>query len=196
MLAGLVEDAIPADRFGSAEYRQNVAKQARRLEHKADRLTVEGREIASRLSIAPAQARNIVDAVEDAIDALEDAAFFLSLAPDWQNETFARPFRALVAIAKDGVSHLIRAVEASSCLPDGAQTDVTEALLAVDAVIEAERKADDALRLAMAASVASAPNSKFLPLEFEMTRAVESSTDHLARAALALRDRILTELKA
>jgi uncharacterized protein Yka (UPF0111/DUF47 family) len=196
MLAGLVEDAIPADRFGSAEYRQNVAKQARRLEHKADRLTVEGREIASRLGIAPAQARSIVDAVEDAIDALEDAAFFLSLAPDWQNETFARPFRALVAIAKDGVSHLIRAVEASSCLPDGAQTDVTEALLAVDAVIEAERKADDALRLAMAASVASAPNSKFLPLEFEMTRAVESSTDHLARAALALRDRILTELKA
>jgi len=196
MLAGLVEDAIPADRFGSAEYRENVAKQARRLEHKADRLTVEGREIASRLGIAPAQARSIVDAVEDAIDALEDAAFFLSLAPDWQNETFARPFRALVAIAKYGVSHLIRAVEASSCLPDGAQTDVTEALLAVDAVIEAERKADDALRLAMAASVASAPNSKFLPLEFEMTRAVESSTDHLARAALALRDRILTELKA
>ena len=196
MLAGLVEDAIPADRFGSAEYRQNVAKQARRLEQKADRLTVEGREIASRLSIAPAQARNIVDAVEDAIDALEDAAFFLSLAPDWQNETFARPFRALVAIAKDGVSHLIRAVEASSCLPDGAQTDVTEALLAIDAVIEAERKADDALRLAMAASVASAPDSSFLPLEFEMTRAVEVSTDHLARAALALRDKVLTELKA
>ena len=64
MLAGLVEDAIPGDRLASAHYRQNVAKQARRLEHKADRLTVEAREMTSRLSIAPAQARTIVDSVE------------------------------------------------------------------------------------------------------------------------------------
>jgi uncharacterized protein Yka (UPF0111/DUF47 family) len=196
MLAGLVEDAIPGDRLASAQYRQNVAKQARRLEHKADRLTVEAREISSRLSIAPAQARTIVDAVEDAVDALEDAAFFLSLVPDRQNEIFASSFRALVTIAKDGVAHLIRAIEASSCLPDGAQTDVTEALLAGDAVIEAEKRADDALRVAMAASVANVSDSKFLPLEFEMTRAVERSTDHLARAALTLRDRILSELRA
>ena len=196
MLAGLVEDAISADRLASAQYRQNVAKQARRLEHKADKLTVEAREMCSRLSIAPAQARTIVDAVEDAVNSLEDAAFFLSLVPDRQSETFARPFKALVTIAKDGVAHLIRAVEASSCLPDGAQTDVTEALLAVDAVIEAERRADDALRLAMAASVANVSDSTFLPLEFEMTRAVERSTDHLARAALTLRDRVLSELRA
>jgi uncharacterized protein Yka (UPF0111/DUF47 family) len=196
MLAGMVEDAISAGRLASAENRQNVAKQGRRLEHKGDKLTVESREMASRLSLAPGQARIIVDAVEDAMDSLEDAAFFLSLFPDEQNETFARAFQALVTIAKDGVSHLIRAAEATSCIPDGAQTDVNEALLAIDAVIEAERKADDALRLAMAASVASAPHSTLLPLEFEMTRAVEVSTDHLARAALALRERILTGLKA
>jgi uncharacterized protein Yka (UPF0111/DUF47 family) len=196
MLAGLVEDAIRGDRLASAQRRQDVAKQARRLEHKADKLTVEAREMSSRLSSAPAQARTVVDAVEDAVDSLEDAAFFLSLVPDRQNETFARPFRALVSIAKDGVAHLIRAVEASSCLPDGAQTDVTEALLAVDAVIEAEKRADDALRVAMAASVASVSDANFLPLEFEMTRAVERSTDHLARAALTLRDRILSELRA
>jgi uncharacterized protein Yka (UPF0111/DUF47 family) len=183
MLAGLVEDALPGDRLASAQHRQNVAKQARKLEHKADKLTIEAREMSSRLSIAPAQARTMVDAVEDAVDSLEDTAFFLSLVPDRQNETFARPFRALVSIAKDGVAHLIRAVEASSCLPDGAQADVTAALLAVDAVIDAEKRADDALRIAMAASVANVSDSKFLPLEFEMTRAVERSTDHLARAA-------------
>lgn len=196
MLAGVVENAIAVDRLASAQYRQNLAKQARGLEHKADRLTVEAREMSSRLSIAPVQARAIVDAVEDAVDSLEDAAFFLSLVPDRQNETFARPFKALATVAKDAVAHLIRAVEASSCLPDGEQTDATEALLAVDAVIEAEKRADDALRLAMAASVANVSDPKFLPLEFEMTRAVERSTDYLARAALALRDRILNELKA
>ena len=191
MLAGLVEDAIPGDRLASAQYRQNVTKQARKLEHKADRLTLEAREMCSRLSIAPAQARTIVDAVEDAVDLLEDAAFFfLSLAPDRQNDTFARPFRALVTVAKDGVAHLIRAVEASSCLPDGAQIDVTEALLAVDAVIEAERRGGRCFeKSAMAASVANVSDlPRFLPLEFEMTRAVERSTDHLARAALTLRD--------
>ena len=72
--------------------------------HKADKLTVEAREIASRLSIASAQARHILDGVEDAIDSLEDAAFFLSLVADKQDETVARPLRALVTIAEDGIT--------------------------------------------------------------------------------------------
>ena len=76
MLAGLVEDAIPGDRLGSAQHRHNVAEQARRLEHKADKLTVEAREMSSRLSIAPAQARAIVDAVEDAVELARRCSLF------------------------------------------------------------------------------------------------------------------------
>ena len=55
MLAGLVEDAIAGDRPASAQLRQSVAKQARPLDHKADQLTVEAREMSSRL---PGRLRN------------------------------------------------------------------------------------------------------------------------------------------
>ena len=82
MSAGLIEDAFSGERLASAHYRENVAQQARRLEQKADRLTVEGREIASRLATAQGLARHLIDAVEDANDSLQEAAFLLSLLPE------------------------------------------------------------------------------------------------------------------
>ena len=79
MSAGLIEDAFSGERLASAHYRENVARQARRLEQKADRLTVEGREIASRLATAQGLARHLIDAVEDANDSASRGG--LSLKP-------------------------------------------------------------------------------------------------------------------
>jgi hypothetical protein len=196
MSAGLIEDAISGERLASARYRENVARQARMLEHKADRLTIEGREIATRLADAQGQARRIIDAAEDANDALQEAAFLLSLLPEQSEEAIAKPLRTLAGIAKASIGHLIQGVEAGACLPDGLQSDINDALQAANAVIEDEKKADEALRLAMAASVASARDPRFPLLEIEIARAIETCTDHLAHAAFALRDRVLNELKA
>ena len=91
---------------------------------------------------------------------------------------------------------MIRAVEAAYNLPEGLQSDVTDTLRAIDAVLEEETKADAALRKAMAAFIVAGPDTRMLVLRIEIGRALETATDHLAHAALALRDHVLGELTA
>ena len=76
MMAGLILDAIRnnAERAG----RTALAEEAKRLEHKADALTVEARAIAG-LAVSGEPVKAIANAVEDANDALEEAA--LSFKP-------------------------------------------------------------------------------------------------------------------
>ncbi len=79
MMAGLILDAI---RDGLPAGGAGLADQARRLEHKADALTLEARTIGSRLAASGEPFKAAANSAEDANDALEEAAFLLSLAPD------------------------------------------------------------------------------------------------------------------
>ena len=196
MMAGLIENAFPGGGLATWPDRKALAAQSGRLEHKADQLTREARELASRL-VDPRHAGGIIEAAEDANDALEEASFLLSLVPE---NGIVNPLNKLLSglaeIAKSGTGHLIRAVEASSHLGEGRQADVTDALQSIDAVNDAEKKADNALRQTMAAFVAATSEARSLFLGIEIARAIETCTDHLSRSALALRDRILNGLKA
>jgi hypothetical protein len=97
----------------------------------------------------------------------------------------------------DGTSHMIRAVEAASRLPLGHRSDAADALQGIDAVIDAERRADVAQRHAFSAFMREpAPDARGLVLRLEIARALETATDHLAHAALSLRERVLEELSA
>ncbi len=193
MMAGLILDAIRnnAERAG----RTALAEEAKRLEHKADALTVEARAIAGRLAVSGEPVKAIANAVEDANDALEEAAFLLSLAPESGRENGPiQPLACLAEIAVESIAHMIRAVEAAHNLPEGLQADVTDALRAIDAVMVEEKKADEALRTAMAAFISSESEPRMLILRMEIARALETATDFLAHAAFALRDRVLGEL--
>ncbi len=192
MMAGLILDAIRNNLEGTG--RTALACQARQLEHKADTLTVEARAIAGRLA-APGEVMAFTNSVEDANDALEEAAFLLSLAPEGeQDRGHVQPLAGLAEIAVESIAHMIRAVEAAHNLPEGLQADVTDALRAIDAVMLEERKADEALRTAMAAYISSESEPRMLILRMEIARALETATDYLAHAAFALRDRVLVEL--
>jgi len=193
MMAGLILDAIrnASDR----EARTALAALARRLEHKADVLTVAARAIASRLAASASPIKAIANSVEDANDALEEAAFLLSLAPDGHREEGrAQPLAGLAEITVESLAQMIRAVEAAHSLPEGLQADVTDALRAIDAVMLEERHADETLRTAMAAFISSESDPRLLILKMEIARALETATDFLAHAAFALRDRVLGEL--
>ena len=96
----------------------------------------------------------------------------------------------------ESIAQMIRAVEAVHALPEGLQADVTDALTAIDAVMIEERKADEALRNAMAAFISSKSDPRMLILRMEIAKALETATDYLAHAAFALRDRVLGELPA
>jgi uncharacterized protein Yka (UPF0111/DUF47 family) len=194
MMASLVLDAIRDPRSSG---QQNLAEQARRLEHKADALTIEARGLASRLPESAKRAKTVVDSVEEANDALEEAAFLLSLMPEEGREGHSlQPLADLGENAVESIAQMIRAVEAAYNLPEGLQADVTDTLRAIDAVLEEEKKADAALRKAMAAFIVAGPDARMLVLRIGIGRALETATDHLAHAALALRDRVLGELTA
>jgi hypothetical protein len=197
MLAGSISDSLSGGSLASGAERRAVAAQAKRLEHKADLLTLQAREIVERLVDNRGHLRPAADAVEDATDALDDAAFALSLFPD--QPVLARvvePLTALADIASAGVADLVRSVEAAAHLPDGVRVDAVTALAAIDAVIVGEKSADDAYRAAVAAVLASPSEGNLTFIAIELSRALESATDHLARAALSLRDRVIEELSA
>jgi uncharacterized protein Yka (UPF0111/DUF47 family) len=191
-LAAELAEAIdhPPDAGGA----QALAERAKRLEAKADRLTLQAREACARLQGAEG-IRRLVDSVEDAMDALDEAAFLLSLVPPGSGS--GAPLSELAAIVVEAVAGLVRAVEIATRLPEGRREDAAAALEAIDAVTEAERAADTAERAAIARLTrARTDDARILVLSLELARALEESTDHLAHAALALRERVLEELSA
>jgi hypothetical protein len=197
MLAGEIADLVATPGLASAAEKHNLARRAKQLEEKADRLTVSAREVAFRTR-GTRQFRPLIDEIEDTMDALEQCAYLLGLLPDIDSrEVEVEPLVRLSGIVVDSVGHLIRAVEAASRLPEGQRTDAIGSLQSIDAVIAAERTADQAERDALAAFVA-APRSdaRALVLGLDIARALETATDHLAHSALSLRDRVLEELTA
>ena len=183
--------------LGYAGERHALAQRAKRLEEKADRLTVSAREIAARIREA-GMLRPVVDEIENTTDALEDCAFLLSLVPEAETSVLAvAPLAQLSEIVTDSVGHLVRAVEAASRLPAGQRADAVASLQAIDAVVNAERSADAAERDTFAALMAAArSDARPLVLGLEIARALEKATDHLSHSALSLRDRVLEELSA
>ncbi|SME96652.1 hypothetical protein SAMN06265365_1079 [Tistlia consotensis] len=197
LLAGAIADLLATPQLADAARRRAFAARAKRIEEKADLMTLAAREVSARLREAAAL-RPVIDEIENTADALEDCAFLLSLAPEPEAAALgAGPLLRLAEIAADSVGQLVRAVEAASRLPDGQRADAVAALQSIDAVILAERSADAAERDAYAAFMAvPAGDARALVLGLEIARALETATDHLSHAALALRDRVLGELSA
>jgi hypothetical protein len=141
--------------------------------------------------------RQSVDAVENATDTLDECAFLLGLMPQGNGLAGGVKLAELAQLAVDGISHLVRAVEAVARLPEGHRADAAESLQAIDAVTAIERCADAAERDAIGAFMqAPSGDARVLVLALDVARGLETATDHLAHAALALRDRVLEELSA
>ncbi|HUA76024.1 MAG TPA: hypothetical protein VMA86_00035 [Acetobacteraceae bacterium] len=197
MLAGTIADILATPGLTTASERRAFAMRAKAIEEKADRLTVEARELAARLREA-GSLRPLIDEIENAMDALEDCAFFLGLLPEPEAARLdVAPLVRLAGIAMGSVGDLVRAVEAASRLPGGERADAVSALQSIDAVVVGERGADQAERDTFAAvMLAPSEDMKSLVLGLETARALETATDHLSHSALLLRDRVLEALSA
>jgi hypothetical protein len=190
-LADALNDALAPS--AAHALRPALARRAKQIEAKADRLTVLARDVAAKLREAD-MLRPVIDEIENATDALEDCAFFVSIAPQ---DLDRAPLAALAGIVIESASAMVRGVEAASRLPRGQRADAMAALQAIDAVVVCERQADAAERDCFAAFAASPQDdARALVLGFEIARALETTTDHFAHAAHALRDRVLEELSA
>ena len=196
-LAAAAADLLAPGPAPPAAAQARLAARARLLEAKADRLTLQARELCARLQ-HPDALRRAVDAVEDAMDALDQCAFLISLAPGLPTP-MARPLALaqLADLVVRGVSCLVSASEASARLPGGRRSDADEALQGLDGAAQAERQADLAERAAVTALMGEAqPDPRALTLGLEITRALEDASDHVAHAALAMRQRVLEALSA
>ncbi|MEI9964574.1 MAG: hypothetical protein WDM92_07615 [Caulobacteraceae bacterium] len=189
--AGMLAPGGPA----GLDARAALARRAKRLEAKADQLTVQAREVCARLQDAQSM-RRLADSVENAMDALDECAFLISLAAPGAPAP-SEELRRLSDIVVEAIGQLVRAVEAAVRLPDGRRIDAAAALQAIDAATQAERDADAAERASVGALMQAAqPDARVLTLGLEVTRALETTTDHIAHAALALRERVLEDLSA
>jgi hypothetical protein len=197
MLAADIRDALVGGRLAPAAERVALAVHATRLEQKGDRITLQAREFAGRLTEANPSLRRVIDEAEEALDALDEAAFLFSLLRDPDDDAQVGALSALADITVDSAGQLVRACEAASRAPLDRQQDMTEALQAIEAVGVAERAADVAER-GMIASLMRAPSAdgRAAALGMELAHAVERATDHLAHSALALRDHLLGEQAA
>jgi uncharacterized protein Yka (UPF0111/DUF47 family) len=193
-LAGAAGDLLDQSGPAAGAARAALAARAKRMEAKADALTLQARDICGRLQDGH-NLRQLIDTVEDAMDALDECAFLISLSPDALGP--ATEMGRLAGTVVEAVSALVRALEAAARLPDGRQADAVAALQAADEVARIEREADDAERAVLRAVMASPPaDARALFLEVEVARALESVTDHAAHAALALRGHVLEGLAA
>lgn len=193
-LAAAIAESFASDGGAVAGARATLAQRAKRMEEKADRLTVQAREMCARMQDAEAL-RLALDEIENCTDALDECAFLWSIAPAGDGLADGEALVDLADIVVESISHLVRAAEAASRLPQGNRLDAAESLQAIDAVTLAERRADTAEREALRAFMqAPAPDARPLVLGIELARALETATDHLAHAALSLRERVLQEL--
>ena len=196
-LSQAIADALATpDSFAHAD-RRALAMRSKQMEEKADRLTVYAREIAQRVREG-GMLRTVIDEVENTADTLDECAFLLGILPDSAAAAMtAAPFTELSEIVTESVGHLVRAAEAASRLPEGQRADAAEALQSIDAVVNAEKQADDVSRNAFGTLTANpCSDARILMLGLEIARTLETATDHLSHSALSLRDRVLEELSA
>lgn len=204
MLAGEVAAALDAAGGVSEPARAALRGRAKRLEEKADRQIVGARERASGPFGQGRRFLAVADAAERAVDAFEEAAFLASAARLEPGAAAVPPLRDLAAGAVACCSDLVRAVAAACEGSAGRREDVTDALEAIDAVTEGERRADGAHRRVQEAALTppavspaepdAAIGAEALVATLELARAIEGATDELARAALALRASVLEEM--
>ena len=198
-LAGAIETLFEPDGLAGIEACRSLARRAKQIEGKCDRLTVTAREIFARVRNAD-ELLSVVDQVEGATDCFDEAAFLISLAPEAAGSgALGAPLGPLAAVARHCAAELVRAVEATLQIPEGARSDAAFALQCVDAVIEAERDADALERAAIGALMrapAPANDARALVLGLQIAQALEEATDRLAHAAMSLRNRVLQELSA
>jgi uncharacterized protein Yka (UPF0111/DUF47 family) len=186
-LASLVRDGLQAEDGAGKR-----ARRARRFEHDADQFVLETRETVRR---RPDYAvfLPLLQAADDAADALEDAAFLLDL--DTLHGEALEALQALAGLVADASQEWIKAVGHASQIGKGASAAETEDFLAAaDRVAGLEREADGAERALAGVAIRHAKDFRQLHLFTAVGGKLEAASDALRHASLILRDHVLEDV--
>jgi uncharacterized protein Yka (UPF0111/DUF47 family) len=198
-IAAKIARHVSSPRRGSdlagRELSDELAKQAKRIEEKADRIAIEARDAVARLDVS-SQLGRLVNKVEEAIDELEQAAFIASLLPSELRPGLVKPLVRLCAAAIGCAEATARGVDAACELPDGRRVDSEDALAAAARLIDLEHEADAAERAATAIVLRGSGDFQQDRAGLELARALERCTDRFAAAGHLLREHVMLELAA
>jgi uncharacterized protein Yka (UPF0111/DUF47 family) len=197
-LADLVRDAVA--QFAAevdARTLQEFAGRAKAWETRADELVKRSRLLFDQAAPDAALAHVLVEG-DDVADALEEAAFLLTVVPSGTSPTQAvdelQRFADLIA---RGAQDYVRCV---TCGQDvhrsGGRTELEEFLVAIDAVIAFEHASDDRERAVKALLVETCRDLRSLFVVSEIVGCFESAADALTRCAITLREYVLRTLQA
>ncbi len=176
------------------EFVQRASARAGAWEHRADQIVIAIRTAAGRAAGGEVLASQITTQ-DDAIDALEEAVFQLTLLAPEAAPVLRPVLEPLASLAVAAAQEHLKALEIARLVLDDARPDDTEDfLLAVDRIVDLEHDADRADRTARAAITVAAADFRMLHVANEVSRAIEDATDALMRSALQLRDQVLAEV--
>jgi uncharacterized protein Yka (UPF0111/DUF47 family) len=170
-----------------------LAANARRIEEKADRIAIEGRNEIARLEAGPI-IEQLMNRVEEAIDELEQAAFIASIMPAGVSVDVSKPLADLCSAAISATEAAAAGVDAAAEVPQGKRLDAEDALAAVGRLIDIEHLADAAEREVTTLVLRGGLSLPASLSALELARAIERATDRLASFAHLLREHVLADL--
>jgi len=177
-----------------AKDQAELAARARRIEEKADRIALDARAAVHRLN-ASAIVAQLVDAAEDTVDELEQAAYVASLAPAVIDRTLIDLLATLADAAISGTEAAASGIDAAAEVSQGRRADVDDAFDATRRLIDLEHVADDAERT-VTGVVLRNDRAEGALCVLELARAIERATDRLARVGHLLREHVMADLSA
>lgn len=186
ILAGLAEALGHGDAV-------RAAATAKRIEEKADRLAIDLRATAERLKVE-GKVAPLIDQVEQAIDDVEEASFFLSLLQGPGIDAGNGDLTRLVATATRAAEAVARMADAASAAADGHRIDMDDALAAMADLFALEHAADDEERAALAATLRTETDPRRTIVLTQCARRIEAATDRFAHAGHLMRAHLLGEL--
>jgi len=195
-LATAVRDGLSAyGEPGCAEHLARTAQRARKWEQEADALVSRTRSLVQQ-SHKPGVYLALLRESDDTADALEEAAFLLTLLPKVAPAgPLLEPVQALATLLVGGAQEMVKLIESASHVHrEGAREDMQDFLEAVDRIVGIEHETDAAQRAMMGALILEAPDFRALQLLLFLANALEEAADALLRSALMLRDHLLNDV--
>jgi uncharacterized protein Yka (UPF0111/DUF47 family) len=191
-LAQAVSDGLAHGVEGSGKAAQALATRAKTWERKADHLVIQAREKAERQPRWRAVAR-LLEQSDDVADALEEAAFLISLIADHHQKGWTAEVRKvlarLAATVLQAMQDHVKALAMARTLGADSTTADNDAFLAATwRVLQAERQCDALLRDARRVILDAVTDAPSLMLANDLAVTLEAASDRLLAAGYALRD--------
>jgi len=172
------------------------AERAKAWESQADEL-VQAARLAMHRSEPAAFIAQLIEAADEVVDCLEDAAFLLTTLPVESNGELCRQLETLARLVLAAAQEYVKVVATARSGRDPAsREDMQDLLAGVHRIVALEHQCDDAERAAEAALVARAGNFRELYVLAETGKNLEQAADELMRVALKFRDHALSEVAA